>query len=173
MPALRHASRHLMRTVQDRVEAQLQTLGWLGPTVPFGTTPVTIYSRRLRESELVSITGNIVGIFFGQETEDAEAELGGGILVTSTDLFVDIVAVNDPIGLALASDIKDFLSGRIPGAARMFPLRDYTTNPTGDPRDDHMVEVVGASRQRPENVESKLFWQVVTAGLELSFPGEA
>ncbi len=170
--ALRHASRHLARTLEDRIRAQLQGLGWFGPAVPFGTTPVTIYSRRLRESELVSITGNIVGIFFGQETDDAATELGGGLLTSTTDMFVDIVAVNDPIGLALAADVKDLLSGRAAGMARMFPLRDYTADPAGVPLPDHMIEVVGVARQRPENAETKLFWQVLTAGLELTFPGE-
>ncbi len=170
---LRHISRHLQRTVEDRIRAELQALGWLGPSVPFGTTPISIYSRRLRDSELVALTGNIVGIFFGRESDDSAAELGGGMLTTTTDLFVDIVAVNDPIGLALASDVKDFLTGRAPGATRMFPLRDYTSDPGGVPQPDAMVEVVGVERQRPENQETRLFWQVLIAGLELTYPGEA
>lgn len=173
MTYLRHASRHLQATVEDRLRAQLTALGWFGPTVPFGTSPITIYSRRIKDSELTSISGNIVGIFFGRETEDEEAELGGGLLQTTTDLIIDVVAVNDPIGLALASDVKDFLTGRADGTTRMFPVRDYTSAPGGTPRDDYMVEVINVERRRPDNTETRLFWQVVTAGLEMLFVGEA
>jgi hypothetical protein len=172
MAYLRHASRHLQRTVEDRLRAQLNTLGWLGPSAPFGTTPITILSRRVRDSELTALTGNIVGIFFGQEGEDTEAEMGGGMLRTSTDLFVDVVAVNDPIGLALASDVKDFLTGRATGTSRLFAVSDYTADPAGVPRSDYVVEVVDVSRERPDNTETRMFWQVVTATLEMTFSGE-
>lgn len=172
MTYLRHTSRHLAKTINERVTEYLTTLGWtIAP--PFQTTPVEIVTRRIRESELQSISGNKVGLFYADETDDQAAELGGGLMQNTTHMLVDVVAVNDGIGLALSSDIKDCLSGRLSDYPRIVKLRDYTTNPLGDPLDDHILEFVSVSRERPQSVDARqLFWQVIVAEVQLTFPGE-
>jgi hypothetical protein len=169
---VRHASRKLAWTFERNLRASLDSLGWITPPIAFSTTPVTITTRRIPESEMQAITGNLVGVFFGAETDDAPFQLGGGYQVTSHQVFVDIVAVNEAVGLALAGDIKDVLSGRVPGKSRYFNLRDYDTDPGGILLPDWQVEVVEVERQRPDNNQVKLFWQVLVASLEMTFPGD-
>ncbi len=172
MTYLRHSSRHLAQTVNDRIRDFLSGCGWLAAP-PFGTTPVEIITRRIRESELQSMTGNKVGLFYSEESNDQPAELGGGLLRNATTLYADVIAVNDGVGLALASDIKDCLSGRVIGWPRIIRLRDYTANPTGVELPDHVIEFVDVQRRRPSESEARtLFWQVITADIELTFPGE-
>jgi hypothetical protein len=168
---LRHSSRHLAKTVIDRITDHVVGLGWT-TAPPFGTTPVEIVTRRFRESELQALTGNKLGLMFSDETDDEPAELGGGLLQNRTTLYADVIAVNDGVGLALASDIKDLLTGKVIGQPRMFKMRDYTTNPAGDPLDEWVVEFLDVRRQRPSQDLRAQFWQVVTADVELTFPGE-
>ncbi len=168
---LRHASRHLAKTVTDRITDYLVGLGWT-TAPPFGTTPVEIVTRRFRESEMQALTGNKVGLFFAEETDDEPAELGGGLMRNRTTLFADVIAVNDGVGLALSSDIKDLLTGRVIGWPRMIKMRDYTTNPAGDVLEQWIVEFTDVQRQRPAQDLRAQFWQVVTADIELTFPGE-
>ncbi len=172
MPYLQHSSRHLARTVTEHIRGRLATLGWLAAPAPLGATPFTVETRRLRESEVQAITSNTLGIFFGEESDDEPFELGGGNMRMETTFYCDIIAEKQGIGLAVASDIKDLLTGRVPGLARMITLRDYTTDPAGVPQDDYLIEFVQVSRARPENSETKLNWQILTCTLELVFPGE-
>lgn len=172
MSYVRHVGRHLRRTMIQRLTTQMGSLGWLADPGPMGATPVEILTRRARESELQAITGNVLGIYFGQESDDEAAQLGGGLLTVTTLMACDVVATKDAYGISIASDVKDFLSGRTPGGTRMFPLLDFTTDDDGVPLADHMVEVTKVTRQRPENVETKLWWQVLVAELELTIPGD-
>lgn len=168
---LRHSTRHLQRTLGDHITTHLQALGWLSEPAPFGTTPVVVMTRRFRESEATAITGNLVAVTFGEEPDDEDLELGGGLEVSRTEMFIDVVAVNDPVGLALATDIKDLLSGRAPGTSRFLRVRDYTAVSTGVETAAYQVEIVAVQRQRPDISDIKQFWQTVVAGLEMTFPG--
>lgn len=168
---LRHASRHLRQTLIDHVTAALVTGGWTGDPAPFGTTPVEIRSSRIREADLAPITGNLVAISFGDEGEDEPVELGGGLVVSSSHMFIDVVAVGDAVGLALASDIKDLLSGRAAESTRFLTLNDYTSVPTGVAVPGYQIEIPSVVRQRPQNLDYKAFWQILVAVVELTFPG--
>lgn len=170
MTYLRHATRHLRRTLIDRVTGHLDDLDWT-TTPPLGAEPLTIVTRRVRESEQITADANLVGIYFGEESDEAAAELGGGLSTVTTRMVCDVIAANDTYGLAISSDIKDCLTGRAPDYARVFPLRDYTTEQAGVPRDDYTIEVVEVTRQRPETSETRMWWQVVVASIELTILG--
>lgn len=170
MTYLRHAPRHLHRTLIDRVSGRLVALGWT-TTPPLGAQPLTILTRRVRESEQIAAEANMVGISFGEESDEAEVELGGGLASVTTRMVCDIIAANDSYGLAISSDIKDCLTGRAPGFSRVFKLRDYTTDQAGVPRDDCMIEVTEVTRQRPESSEARMWWQVLVAQIELVTAG--
>lgn len=172
MTYVRHASRKLAWTLERNLRAQLDALGWITPPIAFNTTAVTITSRRIPESELTAITGNMVGIFQGSESNDEPIQLGGGFQSTVIQMYVDVVAVNEAIGLALSSDIKDLLTGRRPGTSRFFLLREFDNDPAGEPVPDWSVEVTSVERQRPDNNQVKTFWQVLVANLEMTFPGD-
>ncbi len=172
MTYVRHASRKLAWTFERNLRAHLTSCGWITPPIVFNTTPVTITTRRIPESEMQTITGNLVGIFFGSETDDAPTQLGGGFSAVQHQVYVDAIAVNEAIGLALASDIKDFLTGRAPGLSRYFHLRDYDTDAGGTELPDWQIEITDVERQRPDNNQVKLFWQVLVATLEMTFPGD-
>ncbi len=173
MTYLRHASRHLARTIEDDLKAWLGGAGWLSTPALWGTTPVQVRSVRMRESELTALSDkNIVGIFTGAESDDEAIQLGGGFCRTNIQMIIDVVAVNEAIGVALAADVKDYLSGRYPGGSRFFQLRDYTNSATGTPLPDWQVEVLSAVRQRPDTSEAKAFWQLILVELELTFPGD-
>lgn len=170
MTYLRHAPRHLRRTLIDRVSGRLVDLGWT-TTPPLGAQPLQILTRRVRESEQIPAEANMVGIYFGEETDEAEVELGGGLSSVTTRMVCDVIAANDTYGLAISSDIKDCLTGRAPGFSRVFRLRDYTTDQAGVPRDDHMIEILEVTRARPEQTEARMWWQVVVAQVELVMAG--
>ncbi len=172
MPYLQHASRHVSKTVIDHITAYLGAQGWLSTPTMFGTPPFSIQTRRLRESELLTLTSNTLGIFFGEESSDEAEELGGGLMQVRSQLYVDVISEKYAHGLAICQDIKDLLSGRAPGTSRFLVVRDYTSAPAGVPTPDHQVEFLQIERQRPENSEAKLSWQTLTATMELIFPGE-
>ncbi len=171
MAYVRHLPRHLRKTVNDHIVAHLTALGWFNDPATLNSRPVKMYLRRIRDSELIEISGNAVGIFWGAESNDEAEELGGGLMKFNGTFYVDVIASEDGVGLALSSDIKDLLTGRAPGTARLLQLNDYSTAPpTALP--DHLVEFVEVKRQRPEQNEVEQFWQVLVVDVEVVFPGE-
>ncbi len=173
MTYLRFAVRHVQRTLEDRVETHLRDLGWLGPDVPFGEEPVRFQRGRMEESELRQITGNLVAVSFGTEPDDIPLEMGGeGLVLTEHYLFVDCIGRQEPIALAMASDLKDCLSGRAPGTSRYSPVMSYLTDPP-TPVDGYRMELTDVVREKPDNVDYRRNWHVVKATAELTSIGDA
>ena len=172
-PYFRHSSRHLQTAATDRVENHLKALGWIGPqdSTPFGATPVKFVRRRIEETDLQSVTPNMVAVMFGDEDDDRELELGAGLLGITFPMWIDVVGDSDPIGLALAGDIKDNLTGRYPGTSRFLEVRDYTTSRVGVPVPGWRAEFVEVIRSRPQVEAWRKFWQVINVTVEVTFPG--
>lgn len=172
MTYLRFAARHVQRTLEDHVQGVLNGLGWLGPEVPFGEPAVTFQRGFLPEAEGRSITGNLVAVSFGHEPDDVPQELGGGLKTVEHYLFVDVIGRSETAAMAIASDIKDALSGRAPGASRYVPVYDYALTPraavTG-----HIIELTGVIREKPDTVEYRRNWHVVKATAEHTSVGDA
>ena len=119
---MRHRQRHLHKTIVEYLRTELSALGWDDGL--FGTPPITLLDYEPQEAG-VTPEYNTVAVSIGDQLEDKEWELGG-LLATGYTLFVDIYPSNEPVGIALADDIKDLLSGEV------IALKDYTTDPDGE-----------------------------------------
>lgn len=163
--------RHVHRTVEDLLLDALTGLGWLGPEVPFGASVVRFQRGRMDESELRAVTGNLVAVSFGDEPDDEPQELGGGLTLVTYVVFVDVVGENEAIALAIASDLKDRLAGRMPGTSRFSPVFSYRVNPR-TPVDGHKLEFTDVVRTKPDNVDYRRNWQAVKSTVEMTYVGE-
>lgn len=171
MVYLRHATRHVHQTLIDLVQDWMDSLSWFGPAelVPFGTTPVTFQVGRMDEATVQKATGNLLAVSFGDEPDQAEIELGGGLVLQEYVMFVDCLADTDAVALAMASDVKDRLQGVAPGTSRFGILKDYTYAPPADPMLDHGFEFTDVQRRKPD-VGYRPNWHVVSATIELIHP---
>lgn len=169
MAYLRHAARHVHQTVYDRVEGVLINLGWIGLDPPFGARSVTYQNIRPNEEELKSLTANTVSVSFGNEPDDVEDEMGGGLLTVEFPFFVDVYAEKEAIALAIASDVKDNLAGRVPGTSRFLTVVDQRTT---TPVLGYQLEFTDLVREPVERELVRLFWQVVRCTATLTYVGE-
>lgn len=135
---MRHRQRHLHKTIVEYLRTELTALGWVSGL--FGEPGITLIDYEPIEAG-VTPEYNTVAVSIGDQLADKEYELGG-LLFTGYALFVDIYPSNEPVGIALADDIKDLLS------ARLISLKDYTTDAAGVVTDfqiefeDVLVEVL-------------------------------
>lgn len=169
MAYLRHTARHVQQTVNDHVETVLTDLGWIGQDPPFGATPVTFQTVRPNEEELKSLVANTVAVSFGNEPDDKEEEIGGGLVSVDFPFFVDVYAEKEAIALAIASDVKDHLAGRVPGTSRFLTVVDQRTT---TPVLGYQIEFTDLFREPVERELVRLFWQVVRCTATLTYVGE-
>lgn len=175
MTYLRHATRHVQQTVLDRIRAGLVTDEWLDVAdgaAPFGGDQIRWQPRRMKESELVAITTQetIVAPWFASEPEPEPQELGGGLVMVSHALVVDVVGESDGVSLAVTSDIMDRLTGLKPDTSRFEPVYDYSAVPRTAVV-GYQIEFVNVGRSRPEADDMKRTWNVITADVEVYFTG--
>lgn len=174
---MRHLSRHLQATVQNHVRDHLAFLDWIGPeeNTPFGALPVQYQTVRPSEALLQSVTPNLVAVSFGGQTDDAEEQMGGGLVSQEHVVFVDVYAENEGVGLALAEDIRDLLVGRasyLSYASRFLKVHDQaTTPPTVVP--GYLLEFTEVFREPAEREIGSVDWQVIRATAYLHLPGES
>jgi hypothetical protein len=160
---LRHAARHVHHTVADHIEAQLVTLGWTTVgQVPFNAAPISI---KRSAGTAPDIAAGQVRISLGNEVAPAEEELGGPLASQEYPIFVDVFMDNETIALALASDIRDVLLGRI-GGRRWLPVINQA-NDTEVP--GWTLELDDVERIRPDHV-LPMAWQVVKVTAIAYFP---
>lgn len=171
MAYLAYAVRHLQKSMEDHVLEWLQGRGWMtAASVPFGASVTRFQRGAMEESELTSVSGNLVAVSFGGEPDDDPQELGGGLMMVAHAMFVDCLGEKEAIALALASDVKDLLAGRAPMTTRYPTLYDYT----GDPR----TPVVGYGLELTDvvrvegNPSVRRNWHVVKATIEMTYVSE-
>lgn len=172
MTYLRHAARHVQQTVIDRVRAGLVADGWLDHVAgagPFGTDDVTWVATRMSEADMVAVQGNLVAVSFGTEPDDEPQELGGGMTMIGHTLFVDCVGTSESLGLSIASDVKDRLSGLHTDTSRFEPVYDYTTLPRTAVV-GYQIEFEQVTRHRSEE-DHKALWHTVVADVNVYFTG--
>lgn len=175
MTYLRHATRHVQQTVLDRIRAGLVTDEWLDVAdgaAPFGGNEILWQPGRMKESELVGITTeqSIVAPWFASEPEPEPQELGGGLVMVSHALVIDVVGESDGVSLALSGDILDRLTGLKPDTSRFEPVYDYSATPRTAVV-GYQMEFVSARRSRPEADDMQRTWNVITADVEVFFTG--
>jgi hypothetical protein len=155
---MRFRQRHVHKTLVDYVVAELTDKGWVEDPVNFGVTPVTFVTA-VPEFGGTTIARNTVAITLGDEPEDRDEELGGGLISCDFVLFVDVFGEDASTAVSIASDLKDSLKHK------KLPVRDYTSNPAGDVTtatlelEDVMIETPPVATT---NVD-KRFWRVVKA----------
>lgn len=121
---MRHRQRHLHKTILEHVRTHLASVDWFDEAAPFGTVAVNLMDYEPQEAGETPPM-NTVAVSIGDQGEDEPHELGGGLYRCEYVVFLDVYAASEPIGVAIADDIKDCLVDRI------IPLRDYTTDAAG------------------------------------------
>lgn len=170
MTFLRHAGRHIQKTILDYLTEQLDELGWRdAETTPFGATPVTIVSHsvvmgdRLDETQ---VAAGLISVTLGDELSSSMEELGGPLAVQEYPIFIDIFQDNEATTTALATDVRDIFMGRFDGSQRFLPV---INGATGAVVAGWMIEFEDVERVRPETT-LPYFWQVVKVTATTYFP---
>lgn len=169
MTFLRHAGRHIHKTVADYLTDQLQVLGWRdAATTPFGATPITIITRPVVMGDKLDtiVASGLVAISLGDELTVEMDELGGPLAVQEYPIFVDVFQDNDAITTALATDVRDIFMGRFAGSKRFLPVKNGAT---GAVVPGWQIEFEDVERVRPETTQPH-FWQVVKVTATTYFP---
>jgi hypothetical protein len=166
---LRHASRHAQETICDYLETVLTTLGWTGSDPPFGASPFVFRRTPITEAELDSIKPNLIAVTFLREDSEDEEELGGGLLSVDLPFAVDCIGTQEAIALTVASDLKDYLGGRVPGSSRFLTVVNQIT---ATPVTDYRMEFLNVGRLPLErNLGGTTAWHVVNGTAELTYVG--
>lgn len=119
---MRHRQRHLHATIVRHLTEQLTSLGWVNAPVNFAAAPITILGYEPQAAGKTPAP-NTVAISIEDQGEDEPFELGG-LESCNYTLFVDIYGQNEPVGIAIADDVKDSLTHA------GLPLLDFTHTPT-------------------------------------------
>lgn len=121
---MRHRQRHVHKTILEMIRDDLAAGDWFEDPAPFGTPAITLVDYQpLEAGETPAL--NTVAVSIGDQAEDLDHELGGGLTRRDYIVFVDIFGASEPVGVAIAEDIKDALTFRVAA------LRDYTTDAAG------------------------------------------
>jgi len=169
MTYLRHAGRHVHKTVMDYLDAQLTALNWRSATnSPFGATPITLVGRPVLMGDRVddAVAPGLVAISLGDELAPEMEEVGGPLSTQEYPFFVDIFGDNEATALALATDVRDIFMGRLPGTKRFLRVKNGAT---GADVVGWQLEFEDVERVRPETT-MPYHWQVVKVTATTYFP---
>lgn len=170
MAFLRHAARHVHHTVANHIAEQLAALDWTTPgSVPFDSPVVKVRRTAAIAGGTLgkTTTAGTVAVTIGNEPIPDLEELGGPLGSQEYPIFVDCFQDTEATVLALATDVKDILMGRI-GGKRYLPVIDQAT---GTPVDGWGIELEDVERVEPD-YNFALFWQVVKVTAVTYFPEE-
>lgn len=149
---LRHAARHVHYTVADYIEAQLADLDWTTEgSTPFGATALTFqrFPAVTGDPTKAQIAPGTVAITLGNELAPDPQELGGPLTLQEYPIFVDVFMEKDAEAVAVATDVRDILLGRLPGTHRFLDLVDQLTDL---PVPGWKIELDDVQRVRPDSV---------------------
>ena len=139
------------------VEDSLDQIGWLTPN-PGTRSDVEIVAEQL--DTLKEIVPNKIAIS-SEDIVDEEFELGSNLTEDSWEIFIDIFAENESIGLALAGDVRDILRGKMSSIGRTdtnFEVYDYQDDSVMFECQIRNVEII---RVRDWDRSYNKFWWVV------------
>lgn len=163
----RYMPRTILHTVADSLTTQLDTLGWTaadglfgGATVKVRTTP-TVMSDGLIDG----LEAGTLSIVLGTELNPVDEELGGHLASQEYPVFVDCFQNAYAVGLNLATDVRDFFLGRLPGSKRSFLPQDPVTHEVIDGWVCYFEDV---ERVQPD-YRGPLHWQSVKVTVRAEF----
>lgn len=120
-PGMRFRDRHVQQTIQSYLIQQLTRLGWVNDPVNFGGTPMSFMEFPPDENSASGeIPYNRVAITLGNEPEELEEQLGGGLYSVAYPLYVDIYGEKYSVSRSIGGDVKDCLT------RKAIPLYDWT-----------------------------------------------
>lgn len=125
MQNIRHRQRQVHATIVRHLRLALDADGWLTPPINFGSNPVTLLDYEPQQAGETPAY-NTVAVSIGSQGSDDPFELGGGIYECRYTVFIDVYPTKEPIGVAIADDIKAAISEQV------IPLRVFTQNPDGE-----------------------------------------
>lgn len=179
MAWLRHAPRHIQGTVIRYMTDQLVDLGWMNDppadvstaNLPFGPDLATLVT--IRDHPAITDDGlrqdvkaGTLAITMGDEPMPDLEELGGPLSTQEYPIFFDCFQDQEATTIALASDVRDILLGRLPGSSRHLDVKNMAT---GKVWAGWKLEFDDVIRQAPEH-RFALPWHVVKATAVLTFP---
>lgn len=167
--SLRFRSRHAHKTVAAYIEEKLTQLGWVGSAVPFGATPLT-FKEVVPDENGVAVAANTVSITAGDLSEDALAELGGGLWEVVLPIFIDVYGDSASIAQSIAEDVREQLT-----RGMVIPMFDWSDvqAPALDGGYIEFEGVVGPERPQASAVSQdfRKFWRVVKVEAHLYYEG--
>jgi len=110
----------------NMVKDALEDLGWFEEGR--NHLPISVVPEQVDNS--VEIKANIVGIST-EDLDEEEAEIGSNLTKNSWEVYADILAEDEAIGIHLSGDIRDILSGKFASIGRTRPnleVKDLTPN---------------------------------------------
>lgn len=125
---MRHQERHLHQTIVKHLQAALTNLDWFEDPAPFGAEPATLIGYQPLEAGETPAY-NTVAVTMGDSTASEAFELGGGLYMRSYAVFVDVYGESEPVGAAIADDIRDSLTDHL------IALKDFTYTSAGEVTD--------------------------------------
>ena len=125
MPALRFRGRHVQQTIASYVAQQMDTLGWVSAPINFAGTPMTFIESVPEETAAnTAVAPNTLAITLGDEPDELEEQLGGGLYTVRYPLFIDIYGESYSGSRSIAIDVKDILT------RKSIPVFDWSAVPT-------------------------------------------
>lgn len=104
----------------------LEALGWFENTM--SENPVTLITEQIDSSQ--EITPNKIGLS-SEDITGEDIELGSNLTEDSWEIYFDIFAESESIGVHLSGDIYDILRGKSPHSIDVLNVYDLTQ--TGQP----------------------------------------
>lgn len=165
---MRFRVRQLQQNIVDYVIAELDRLGWVGTTINYGTTPVTVMEDVDLEDPPADLAPNTVAVTIPDEGPDEVAELGGGLYRAIYSLFIDCYGESGTMAQRILGDLKDSFTDR------ELVLRDYagSTPVRTDERcefDIIAIERPGRSTSGVRAMEARRRWRVMTLDATVYF----
>lgn len=162
-------TRLIQDSLRSTVEDGLTALGW------FGTArrhrPVHMIDRPPKWDEPIELN-SIVAALEGRS--EADAEMGSNLTVDTWQVYVDIYAESDTIGLQLSGDVRDILRGKIPSIGRSRSVLDIYDYTQATPPIFTSLELRNVNEDRARNFPHpwQQHWFVVLADLEDEYMDE-
>lgn len=149
------------------ISNSLDTLGWFDNTL--SEQPVTLLAEQIDSS--TEIKPNKIGL----STEDSlnrPIELGSNLEEDSWEIYFDIFAENEAVGIHLSGDIYDILRGKIAGRTGSV-LSVYDLTQTGEPYlFSCNIEDIEMARVREWERPFNKYWWVVGCLIKDQYYGE-
>lgn len=168
LPALRFRGRHVQQTIASYIQQQMTDLGWVDSPVNFGGTMMTFIESPPEETAAATaVPPNTMSISLGDEPDELEEQMGGGLYTVLYSLFVDIYGESYSGSRSIAIDVKDILT------RKSIPVFDWTASTPAQVLGAWIeFQNVSGSRtpQAALNAEGfRKYWRVVTAGALVTF----